>query len=323
MLMGMAQRPLAGGTLTLKGMLSTDPLMGRSGYPLLLQTGETADGRTPLVDSQHPHDLISELSATYSRQLTDKVSGFLYIGWPGEPAPGPATYMHRFSGMANPEAPLGHHWLDSTHVTFGVVTAGVVAGGFKLEASGFNGREPDESRYDLDHPRLDSWSLRASWNPTPDWSLQVSRGRLTSPEQLEPEVNQTRTTGSATYNRRLATRGNWQTTLAWGRDENTPGHTTDALLLETALALGPHTVFGRAEQVDKDELFADQQSPLQNRVFTVGKLSLGYTYTLPAPGPVAVDLGGLLSRYDLPAALEPAYGSAPTSFMLFARARLR
>ncbi len=322
MLMGMAQRPLGRGTLTLRAMGSLDPFMGKSGYPLLLQTGETADGRTQLTDRQHPHDLVAELAAAYSRPLAGGLSGFVYAGWPGEPALGPATYMHRFSGLANPEAPIGHHWLDSTHITFGVVTAGLVYGGVKLEASSFTGREPNPHRYDLDHPRFDSWSVRASWNPAPDWSLQVSRGHLVSPEQLEPERGQDRTTASATYNRRLA-QGEWQTTLAWGRDENRPGVTTDAFLLESALSRGRHTVFGRAEAVDKDELFANAPAdPLNGRAFGVGKVSLGYVHTLPTTRGLALDLGGLVSRYVLPAALDRAYGADPTSFMLFTRVKV-
>jgi hypothetical protein len=58
MLMAMAQHPLGEGTLGLRAMGSLDPAMGPSGYPLLLQTGETADGRTGLIDRQHPHDLL-------------------------------------------------------------------------------------------------------------------------------------------------------------------------------------------------------------------------------------------------------------------------
>lgn len=323
MLMGMAQRPLAGGTLTLRGMGSLDPFMGKRGYPLLFQTGETANGRTQLTDRQHPHDLFMELAAVYSRPLTDGLSGFLYLAPVGEPALGPATYMHRFSGIANPEAPIGHHWLDSSHITFGVVTAGVVYDRWKLEASSFTGREPNQNRYDLDHPRFDSWSVRASWNPTPDWSLQVSRGHLNSPEQLEPEVNQDRTTASATYNKALRGGGDWQTTLAWGRDENSPGHTTDAFLLDSAVSIGRHTVFGRAETVDKDELFAnDLASPLRDRSFHVSKFSAGYLYTLPVRAHLALDLGGLVSKYAFPSALDGAYGSDPTSFMLFTRIKI-
>jgi hypothetical protein len=322
MLMGMAQRETGGGTLTFKGMFSLDPLMGKSGYPLLLATGETADGRTPLVDRQHPHDFFMELAGVYSHPLSAKVSAFLYAGLPGEPALGPATFMHRFSGMANPEAPIDHHWLDSTHITFGVITAGVVYDRLKLEVSSFRGREPDQNRWDIEAPRLDSWSVRAAWNPSPDWSLQVSRGYLHSPEQLTPLVDQDRTTASATYNRPLA-HGNWQTTFAWGRDANRPGSTTDALLLESALSHGRNTLFGRAENVPKDELFADQPtSPFFGRVFNVSKFSLGYYYTLPIQRPFVLDLGGLVSKYALPSALDSAYGADPTSFMLFARFKL-
>ncbi len=323
MLMGMAQRPLGGGTLTLKSMLSLDPLMGKSGYPELLATGESADGRTALVDRQHPHDLFMELAGVYSHPLAAKTSAFLYAGLPGEPALGPVTFMHRFSGMANPEAPIDHHWLDSTHITFGVVTAGLIVDRIKLEASAFRGREPDQHRWDIETPRLDSWSVRASWNPSADWSLQVSRGYLHSPEQLTPNQNQNRTTASATYNRPLR-HGAWQTTFAWGRDENRPGSTSDAYLLESAVSRGRHTLFGRAENVSKDELFIQQPaSPLNGRLFNVSKFSLGYFYTVPLAKPFAVDVGGLVSEYALPTVLKADYGSAPTSFMMFARFKLR
>src|SRR5882672_2266109 len=150
MLMGMAQRALGSGTLGLRTMLSAEPAtIGKDGYPLLLQTGETADGRTPLIDRQHPHDLFMELAGTYSIASGNR-SLFLYAALPGEPALGPPAFMHRFSGMALPEAPLTHHWLDSSHITFGVLTAGVVQGGLKLEASAFRGREPDEERFDIE-----------------------------------------------------------------------------------------------------------------------------------------------------------------------------
>src|SRR5262249_37947961 len=149
---------------------------------------------------------------------------------------------------------ITHHWLDSTHITFGVVTAGFVHGPFKLEGSVFNGREPDQHRWNFDPLRLDSYSGRVSYNPTADWALQASYGFLKSPEQLTPNVSQRRVTASATYNHPLR-RGNWQTTLAWGRDYNHPGQALDAFLLESAVNLGRHTLFGRAETVQKDELF--------------------------------------------------------------------
>ena len=320
MLMTMAQRPMGEGTLGLRGMISADALMGKDGYPLLLQTGETGNGTTPLVDRQHPHDLFMELAATYSHPLSDRSSAFVYLGLPGEPALGPPTFMHRFSGEDNPEAPISHHWLDSTHITYGVVTLGIVLDKFKLEGSAFRGREPDQYRYNIETGRLDSGSVRLSYNPTGDWALQVSRGHIVSPEQLEPEVNIDRTTASAIYNRALGAT-EWQTTAAWGRNVKSGHGTTDAWLLESAIRLSrAHTFFGRAERADKDELFP-AGDPLAGQTFRVGKLSLGYVYDIPVGSHFKVGFGGLVSRYSLPSELDPIYGN-PTSYMVFARVKI-
>src|SRR5262249_39673823 len=106
MIMAMAQRPLGDGTFGLRAMLAPDPFMGANGYPLLFATGETADGRTHLIDRQHPHDLFMELATTYSYDLSKNSSVYVYAGLPGEPALGPSTFMHRTSGMDIPEAPI-------------------------------------------------------------------------------------------------------------------------------------------------------------------------------------------------------------------------
>ncbi|MDE2512322.1 MAG: hypothetical protein KGL74_14450 [Elusimicrobia bacterium] len=320
MLMAMAQRPLGPGTFGLRGMVSLDPLMGKSGYPLLLQTGETANGRDGLIDRQHPHDLFMEMAAAYSCPLNEDSSVFGYFGLPGEPALGPAAFMHRASGMDNPEAPITHHWLDSSHVTFGVTALGYIWRDLKLEGSAFRGREPDQYRWDIEKPDLDSYSTRLSFNPSRDWSLQVSYGHIVSPEQLTPAVNQDRVTASASVNWRAW--GNpGQTTLAFGRDRNRPGRTLDAYLLESEVHIaGVHTVFGRAERVQKDELF--DGGPLAGSAFAVGKVSLGYIYDFPPRARVRWGLGGVGSVIVIPEALKSAYGSAPTSFMLFLRAKI-
>jgi hypothetical protein len=316
----MAQRPLGDdGTLGLRAMLSLDPLMGANGYPLLFATGETANGREPLIDRQHPHDLFMELSASYSLKLSGDSSVFAYAGLPGEPALGPAAFMHRFSGMDIPEAPITHHWLDSTHITYGVVTGGYVQGPWKIEASVFRGREPDQHRYDIEGPRLDSVSARLTFNPAPNWSFQTSWGYLKSPEQLTPNVDENRVTASGTYN--LSFGDNvWATTFAWGRKMNHPGHTLDGFLLETELVLhDTHTLFARAERVAEDELFED--GPLLGRVTTVEKISLGYIRDFHPAEHLKLGIGGLVSRYDYPSALDRAYGD-PTSYMVFLRLKL-
>src|SRR5213075_1843991 len=181
MLMGMARRPIGNGTLQFKAMLSPDPLMGKSGYPLLLASGETANGIDRLIDRQHPHDFFMELSASVSQNIGTKSSVFLYGGLPGEPAFGPPAFMHRAAIMDSPEAPITHHWLDSTHISFGVLTGGIVLDRVKLEVSRFNAREPDQHRWNIETGPLDSTALRLSWNPTANLALHASWTHLVSP----------------------------------------------------------------------------------------------------------------------------------------------
>jgi hypothetical protein len=321
MLMLMARRELTEGAFGLRLMLSGDPLMGASGYPLLFQTGETADGRVPLIDRQHPHNLLMEAAATYSLDLSAASSVFLYAGPAGEPALGPTTFMHRLSAMDNPEAPITHHWLDSSHVSYGVVTAGYVWKSFKLDASAFNGHEPDQHRYDVELRRLDSYAARVTWNPAAAVSMQVSSGRLASPEQLEPGVAVHRTTASVSYNAPFAGEW-WQTTVAWGHNAPSQAAASSGWLLESALKLtAAQTLFGRAERVPKDELFLPG-APLYGEAFTINKLTLGYIYDFARLGSVSFGVGGLASQYSFPPALNATYGYRPTSFMLFGRARL-
>ena len=315
MVMGMAQRPLGDGTLGFKAMLSPDPLMGKRGYPLLLATGETADGETPLVDRQHPHDLFMELSASYSRSLGGGFDGYLYAGLPGEPAFGPPAFMHRQAAMDSPEAPITHHWFDSTHITFGVVTTGVSHDNWKVEASAFRGREPDQHRYDIETGRLDSVATRVSWNPTSNWALQASWARINSPEALEPDDDEARTSISALYARPIGAWGSLSATLAWARKDRIPGDALQAWLFEGAVQTREHwTVFTRAEQVEQDELAGHHGGAA-----TVRKLSVGAIYDVPLSDSVKLGFGGLASAFDAPSAL--GYDD-PTGGMAFVRLKI-
>ncbi|HEY2751234.1 hypothetical protein [Phenylobacterium sp.] len=322
MLMGMAQRPVGEpGTLQLRAIVSPDPLMGKSGYPLLLASGETADGKTPLVDRQHPHDLFMELSASYSRKLSAGDSAFIYAGLPGEPAFGPPAFMHRLSVMDSPEAPISHHWLDSTHISFGVVSAGFVHDNWKLEASAYNGREPDQHRYDIETGPLDSTALRVSWNPTANWSLQASWADEKSPEQLAPGIDQTKFSASAIHTVALGGGGWWSSTAAWGR-RSIEGVDLDAWVLESALKPNAAwTIFGRAERVENDELESAGGHAGPPR--TVGKVSLGAIRDWPLSQHVSFGLGGFYAFDFVPSALAGAYGGDPRGGMAFVRLTLR
>ncbi len=327
MAMVMASRDLgAKGRVQLRAMLSPDPFMGADGYPLLLATGETADGRTPLVDRQHPHDLIMELSASYSYRLAGATSVFLYAGLPGEPAFGPPAFMHRLSIMDSPEAPISHHWVDSMHISEGVVTGGLIVGRVKVEASGFRGREPDQHRYDIETPKLDSVAIRLSVNPTSRLALQGSWARQISPEQLAPAINERRWSASAIYTLPLGREGFWSTTAIWARRRafgaGMTGEALDAWVLESAVRLDGHwTVYGRAERIDNDELLAPAIGGA-GAAFTVGKVAVGGIRDFRVREHLKFGLGLQVARNFVPAALDTVYGGDRWGAMGFMRLKL-
>ncbi len=300
--------------LTLRGLFSADPIIGDQGYPLLFAVGETAGGR-PLVDRQHPHDLFAELSARLDFDVGGGTKVFLYGGPAGEPALGPAVYLHRESAKFNPETPITHHWFDSTHLAFGVVTAGIATPTLQVEASAFRGREPDEVREDIETPKLDSWSARVTWNPAPAWEASLSYGHIKSPEILHPLENESRLIATIGYSA-----GGLAVTTGYGRKDRLQGRVVDAWFAEANWDISArHAVFGRFENVDNDELFPVETDPLHDRPFRVSKFALGYAYSLPMGGPVKIAIGALGSVYAKPAALDTIYGRAPKSFVLFAR----
>ncbi|MES1199275.1 MAG: hypothetical protein ABUS48_04765 [Pseudomonadota bacterium] len=317
MAMGMAQRQIGdSGTLTLHAMLSPDPFMGARGYPLLFAQGETADGATPLIDRQHPHDLFMELAVSYAHRMSDDDSLFVYAGLPGEPAFGPPAFMHRLSAMDSPEAPITHHWFDSTHITFGVFTAGWVHDRWKLEASRFRGREPDEHRYDIETGALDSTAARLSWNPTDNLALQVSWADIASPEALEPDLDETRWSASAIYTRRVGEAGWWSSTLGLARKERSDGVDTDAAFAESAYHPNEAwTVFARAERLETDEL-------APGPVATVARLSLGAIRDWRVAEHVRFGVGALAEKDFAANALEPSYDGDPAGAMGFVRLKV-
>jgi hypothetical protein len=309
--MGMARRPFAGGRGGVRGMVSLEPFtIGGCGYPVLLATGETCDGDT-IHDRQHPHDLFMEFAVEYDRPLAPGLRWSLYAGPAGEPALGPPAFPHRLSAMANLLAPIGHHWLDATHITYGVLTTGVYSNRWKGEASLFNGREPDERRTDLDLAPLDSFSGRVWFLPTDRLALQVSAGRLAEAEAAHDNggarVDVTRTTVSATYHGALGAAGFLATTLGWGMNREL-ADTTHAFTLELVGTRDSlNTWFGRAELTGKvgDDLHV-HEAPQE--VFTVGRIQAGYVRYMNARRGLQPGVGGSVSFSLVPEPLAPRYG---------------
>jgi hypothetical protein len=322
-IMGMYSHPLGDSAqLGARLMMSLDPLTeGGRGYPLLCQSGESWHDQ-PLHDRQHPHDLFDELSISYSQKFASDLSTYLYFGYPGEPALGPPTFMHRLSAMDDPDAPLGHHWQDSTHVTFGVATGGLVWRNVKIEGSIFTGREPDENRYDFDRPRFDSCSGRISWNPTQNLALQFSHGYIKSPEALEPDLKRHRTTASLIYNLPLGKDSNWSNSFVWGQNHDTGEGKTQSFLIESNYQRGRDTVYARWERVEKSGHELVLNPPDETRIFPVSGYTIGYVRDLSHGDGIDIGLGTQFTINDRPDSLDRYYGeNLGYAFEFFLRIR--
>ncbi len=330
--MAHARRRLGAGRVGLRAMLSLEPwTLPDCGSLNLLATGEICEGDT-IHDRQHPHDLFMELAADYDRPLRGSLRWQVYGGLVGEPALGPVGFPHRLSALPNPIAPISHHWLDSTHVTFGLVTTGLYDRRWRAEVSVFNGREPDANRADLDLGPLDSISGRLTFLPTDRLALQVSAGHLNEAEEEfapEPRSDLDRLTASATYHRPVGDGGIWATTLAYGLNsgqEIIPGGafdaTTFAVLAESSVTIhARHTLFGRAEIVEKPahDLHAHE---FEATIFTLGKVQAGYVWQFKPWKGIESGIGGTVSASIVPGELASRYeGRVAPGFGVFVTVR--
>lgn len=320
--MGMGQTAIGKrGLFRFSAMISFDrPIMGGDGYPLLFQSGETWKGK-PLVDRQHPHDLFAELSVGYTHAISKDVDVFGYFGYPGEPALGGTAFMHRPSSQYNPDAPLGHHWQDATHITFGVATAGVRYKNFKIEGSSFTGREPDEDRYNFDKMRFDSWAVRLSYNPTKELSLQVSQGFVKSPEPLHPDEDIKRTTASVIHAKRFQSGAMLNSALVWGYNRIDKNHQEHSFLAESALSWNKNAIYGKYEFVEKstEELVLDESVFGHDGKFPVSAVTIGVNRKIFALGKTDFSIGTQATFYMPEKPLQGLYGSNPWAYQVFVR----
>jgi hypothetical protein len=316
----MASRDLLGGRLQARTMLSLDPAtVSNRGYPLLLQSGETYRGQ-PLHDRQHPHDFWMELAMMYERALSHDLGLMAYVAPSGEPALGPVAFMHRPSAMDNPVAPLGHHWQDATHISFGVLTAGIFGHHWKLEGSVFNGREPNEERWGFDRIRLDSYSGRFDAHLDSSWTLSAGYGYLKSPEALNPAESVHRMTASVLQGHRIGRNGQLATAIIWGANRRSGKSTHAALLESEAVVDQRNTLYGRVELLQKtaEDLVIGSVPP--NTRFTITALSAGYIREVYQTAGATLGVGLQAMLNVVPDQLQSSYGSrTPVGGMLFVR----
>lgn len=300
-------------------MLSLDPLLvGGSGYPLLFQSGETWQGKA-LVDRQHPHDLISELSAELIHSFNRDFALNAYLGYSGEPAFGPVAFMHRPSALNNPDSPLGHHWQDATHITFGVATLGFRFFDYKIEGSFFSGREPNENRYNFDKPDLNSYSMRLSANPWRETAFQVSYAFIKSPESLYPDEDIKRTTASILYSVPLSPVNQFNSAVIWGFNYTDPEHKEHSVTLESDMRFNRLALYGRYEWIEKSAEELALENFEHGRIFPINALTLGVNYRVISVSGLDFMAGVQGSYFTTADALETIYGNNPLSAEIYLR----
>ncbi|MGE5811345.1 MAG: hypothetical protein ACM339_07580, partial [Ignavibacteria bacterium] len=273
----------------------------------------------PLVDRQHPHDLFSELSLEYTHSFNDDVKIIGYFGYPGEPALGPVAFMHRTSALNNPDAPLGHHWQDATHITFGVATLGFQIKNYKLEGSLFTGREPNENRYNFDKPKFDSYSLRISANPNDELALQVSHAFTISPESIDPNQNIRKTTASVIHSKIFNDENILSTSLIWGFNDVLNEHQENSILLESNFKLNMSNIYGRLEWIEKSSDELEIEELPHGNVYPIYALTLGINhsfFTVSSTNLILGIQGSLFKPHD---ALILYYGNNPFSAEVYMR----
>lgn len=287
------------------------------GSPQAFQTGETYQN-APLIDYQHPHDLVMHLGAEVGREFAGNREVIVGAALVGGPPIGPPAFMHRTSALENPQVPLSHHQLDATHITHGLVLAALRLGGWRIEGAAFHGQEPDEQRTDLDTGALDSQAVQLAYTRG-GWSAQVSQAWLTRPERLST-YDAERRTASLQYARTSgARRIAW--TLALGQNREAHGD-LEALLFETVVRPSRHwAAYARVEWLDKDILDAGFH-PIGvghvHRQSRVGAFTLGGVRDLVTGAFGRVGIGADVTAYRVPANLAEAYGR-PLSAHLFVR----
>jgi hypothetical protein len=317
--MGMFSRKVKSSDLTINAMFSVDPLtVTKKGYREIFQVGEVFENE-PLIDYQHPHDLFMQLAAVW-RIPVGAQTGITIAGGPSaEPALGPVAFMHRASARENPMAPLSHHTFDSSHIAFGVITAAVDRGPWMLEASVFNGREPDEDRWDFDFDRLDSIAGRAWFRPREEWEFQVSTARLKTPQELG-HGNIVRTTGSGAWLKRDG--DNFTAVTAAVGVNATEDADRRAFLLEATRRSGAHSLYGRFELVEVETGTLLRDHSISHAVKNlVGAVTAGAVRELPSWRGIESGVGGGVTVHSVPPALQAAYGRRPVSFQIFLRLR--
>jgi hypothetical protein len=294
------------------------------GYPELFQIGEENLQGEPFLDAQHPHS-----SPTMGLTLSDTISLGdgknhikIFAAPRGEATDGPVAFMHRPTGMVNPDAPLGHHiGQDVGHLTSSVVGESLQVGKTHYEASVYHGAEPSPESVDLPLGKIDSYSVRLIQELSEKNTVMVSYGYVSEPESSQPDILFERRYSASFYSQQSLEQG-WDldNALIYGNVTNYD-HSSSLTSLTEEFYLHSHRpsqYWGRLEVLQRTpEQLEIQTSGDFREGLWLGSLTLGYSNRLKAWESSQLNAGMSLTSALLPSEFQSAYGGNPWSGKVF------
>lgn len=293
----------------------------KRGYPLLLQIGEENENGTPYIDAQHPHS-----SPIMGLTLSDTIAWKaelnhlkIFFSPRGSTTDGPIAFMHRPTGMINPDAPLGHHIAqDVSHITSTVIGASLKLGSHRFEASVYNGEEPSPEEVDLPLGKPDSFSFRFIEEFSKYFVVMASFARVDSPEH-DVETTEYRYSASAYWQSPLSAHWSFYNTLIYGLITDHDSVEYLHSFAEEFLFRGSYPrIWARLELLQRspDELTVLAASN-QFDARWVTAATLGYSHKLFNWQNLEMNLGGSVTKDFIPSSFEAAYGDDPWSGRVF------
>jgi len=288
------------------------------GYPELLQIGEEHSDGEPFIDAQHPHTSpIMGLTLSDTVTLGSSETLKLFFAPRGESTDGPIPFMHRDSARYDPDAPLGHHvGQDVGHISSTVIGAQLVLGRVTLEASAFNGTEPNPTVVSLPLAPINSEALRISYAFVPAHSVMAS---VANAQQQDPQypgtTSATRLSASLYDHFVIAGRYSLDHAFIAGSIARHPSYPTlNSLLDEAVLQRGPSALWGRIEVLQRLRSELEIPPVPSTPVGTADKrwvsaFTLGYTHWSPLYRELQIGFGGSLTLDLIPSDWAAAYGS--------------
>ena len=192
----------------------------------------------------------------------------------------------------------------------------------RIEASTYNGTEPDPTKVDLPLGSLNSYAGRLIYEFSDNWSAMASAAYLKDPEPHDPDITKIYRYSASLYGQHEMNSG-WMlhTTTIFGLVNYYDQISALRSVLEEVWIHQKgvsHNFWGRVELVER--------SPLQLGIATVPNsidpkwvtaITAGYTYDLLSMNYGKLGLGASVTKNFLPSEFESTYDGDPVAGRIF------